>query len=319
MPKKSSLAIFSGTYGQMYAVAYLVWQNYEGRQKDFAKKNTKYTPELATQQQQAITNARKMPEVAVRRDFAKEARVILGTAALNCTDNWLSLGSLIENSFAEKVWDFRKGQAGYASYDAATHEQWDKVISLNTASAQFIADNTDALTTGGMLPGFPTEADGYQQAYGKLYTAFYAAKQAFEQQTTAKANASNAIYTTAIGMMADGKIIYKKDARTREEFIYSSLMKKVRGTGFTKTGINFKLRQPDKTPLLTPASVLFSNGQTARAGSKGTIRCDLPEGTYGFTLTADNYRPLTGTVKINAGTMHQKTVTLQKTAIGGIS
>ncbi len=311
MYRRNALSIFSGSYGQMYAVPYLVWQNYANRQKDFAKRNTKYTLELAEAQQKAIDTARDMPNVSVRRDFAKEARLTLSNAALNCTENWQCLSSLIEKSFPKEQWSVKKGQAGYANYAPATREQWNKVMELTAAAVQFINDNMEALTAGGMLPGFPAETEGYKETYDGLCTSFYAAKQAFEAQTTAKVEASNAIYTDAMAMMEDGKKIYKNNPRVASEFVYSALMKKVRGKGFIKTGITFILRGADKMPLTTPATVVLSNGQKESNSDQNTIRFEAPEGEYGFTLTATGYPTVTGTVKINPGTMHQKTVNLQ--------
>jgi hypothetical protein len=45
-----------------------------------------------------------------------------------------------------------------------------------------------------------------------------------------------------MSMMRDGKKIYKKDPRISAEFTYSSIMKKVRGEGFAKTGMALTLR-----------------------------------------------------------------------------
>jgi hypothetical protein len=50
------------------------------------------------------------------------------------------------------------------------------------------------------------------------------------------------------------------------------------------------------------------------ASSKGIIRCELTEGMHNFTLIAPGYNPVSGTIKIKAGTMHQKKIILSQAA-----
>jgi hypothetical protein len=311
--KKGRLSNFQGKQGQMYAVLHLLWENYKARQKDFAKKNAMYTAALAEEQQEAIKKAEEMPDVAVRRDVPKQSRESLADAAGNCTRGWQDLSGLIESSYPEEKWDIKKGLAGWAYYGKAADGQWEEVIKLNNAAIDFITENEADLTNGGMLPGFPATYTNDATTFSKLYNDFYNARQGFEQQTTAKADASNAVYKTARGMMKVAQKMYYNDARTRDEFVYSSLMKKVRGKGFTKTGYCLILEDNETKERITTGTAVFTGNKGSKKGeasSKGIIRCELSSGDYNFTLTAPGYNPFYGTLKVVESSMRQKTIKL---------
>lgn len=317
MVKKSPLSIFRGKQGQVYAVLLLVWENYQAKLKDFQKKNAKYTEELATEQTEAIKKARDIPDVAVRRDVPKEARITLGMSASACREGWQDLSGLIEKSFPENEWEVKKGLAGSASYKKASAEQWDAVVTLTNAATGFINDNTEALTAGGMLPAFPTGFAASKKTYDDLYNSYYGTKQGFSQQTTAKAAANNAVYKEAMSMMNDAKRIYRQDARTRADFTYESLMKKIRGEGFTKTGYRILLKDKATGLPVTDASILFVGSTLKKEGSataKGIITADMPAGTYQYTLTVPGFTTLIGTVKMVDGSRRQKTLKLSADA-----
>lgn len=318
MTKKNSLSIFSGSQGHMYAVLLLVWENYKKHLKDFQKKNTKYTEELAATQEAAIKAARDLPDAATRREPSREALAAVAAAARDCANNWQDIPGYIEKAFDEKDWLLKKQAAGYANYEAAANRRWDKVIDLNNAATTFLTDNADTLTTkGGMPADFPARYGEGAARYASLYDALYITRFNGKEETGEKEAANYSVYTTAASMMADAKKIYRYVPRTRAAFTYDTLMKSVRGEGFTKTGVTFTVitlgEEGAKLPV-TGATATFSTGTPCFANEKGHIRCLLPEGTHSYTITAPGMVSIMGSITIHGGTAHQRRLTLKKSA-----
>lgn len=315
MERKNPVSVFKGKQGQMYAVALLAWAHYERCQKDFAKKNSKYTLELAAQQVAAIQAAQQVPDAQQRRDVPKEARILLSDAAIALRNIWQDLSALIESTFDVNLWAVKKSAAGGNFYEASGTEDWVATFNLGKAASAFITDNTDALEAGGMLPAFPDEFAGVKTVFDDLYNTFFQTKEEAIGQTGEKTVSSNDVFKAMMSMINVGKNIYRNDPVARRMFIYSSLMKSVRGQGFTKTGYHFICKDAATGLPVTSAQVVFTavvggTPYSGKMGKNGNLRCDMPAGNYEYVLKSPGYTTLIGTVKAIEGSARQKTLHL---------
>lgn len=314
MVKRGPLSVFRGKQGYMYAVALLAWANYTEYQKEFAGESSLYTVELADEQTAAIEAARQQPNERQRREVPKDARDLLNKNAGNLRAFWQLLSSLIEKAFTPDLWEGKKLAAGSNYYLQSSNENWSATFDMGDTAATFLAENSEALTAGGMLPNFPGRFTAAKKEYDDVYSTYYTTKQGAKDGTKKKAAANTSVYKTTISMMKDGVKIFRNNPDVGEKFVYNSLMKLVAGKGFIKTSYHFILKDAATGLPITAATVVFTatdgTPYPGRMGKTGNLRCDLPAGTYGYVLKAPGYSTLIGTVKAIEGSARQKTLHL---------
>src|SRR4051794_21630744 len=203
-------AAYKCTQQELYAAITLGWQNYQGNLPDFINHKGKYTKAFGDAAITDMNIAKNMPDNQVRNSVPEKTRIELALLAAICVNDWKALKSYIADAFPKELQKVMLEAAGSRYYRRASTEGWAEMQALLICAAQFIDDNTDALSQGGInMPAtFPTKFTDDKTAFETKYTEFITASQESTGGTSDKITINNACYDTLMKMLADGQMIF---------------------------------------------------------------------------------------------------------------
>lgn len=256
-------AEYSCTQQELYQVCFLIWDSYLENVADFTNENTTYTTAFGQTNRAAVLAAKQLPDFQQRDEASETFGVLLKEAADECIIKWQSLEGYIKKSFPKNVLKAKLEAAGSSHYEKAANNNWEEVSALMESGRKFIADNTAALTTGGMPSGFPAAYNLKRTDFENVYTQFKDAQQDAEELRDDKINANNDLHRAISSLNEDGQKIYRKNAAKRERFTFSTVLELVSGAGATT-----------KTVTIAPSSSVTVDG--VRANSPITNTAEVP-------------------------------------------
>jgi hypothetical protein len=223
---------------EFYQIALLGWDSYKEHQLVFASKNTKYTVLYGTTQRNAVLAAKAMPDEQQRNSKTTEELIKLGQNDEAALIIWKELEGLVISSFAEEFHIAKLEQAGSTHYEGAAGGNWEEVSALMESGPTFIADNTAALTAGGMPVGFDTDFDAKKDEFDTQYGVFKDMEQDSSEQRDAKIIADNAAHKILTEMFADGQKYFRLQPAIRERFTFVKVLELVSGAGSKTVTLN---------------------------------------------------------------------------------
>jgi len=251
---------------ELYATSNVIAGSYTQHKERFKAKSTKYTDTTGTDLKAMIRDAQLLPDEARRNAEHAGLRIELGPLAVTCLDKWQMLEGYIRDGYAPSLHEVEWAKAGKTHYAEAAADDWEQVSLLMSDGAEYIGDNTAALTTGGMIVDFDLEFAAAATAFNNKLDAYKQAEESAREDTDVKLNANNAIYAEVMRICEDGKKFFKDNGAIREEFTFDTVLELVRGNLRThKVSGNVK-RATDNTVVV--------NG-------KMVLQKQLPDGSYG--------------------------------------
>ena len=297
----------------LYTVAGLVWAAYDANLAAFTGLKGKYTNAYSIAALVDIKAARDLPTVHSRNSIPESIRIQLLPLGLKCLSNQRKLKSYIHEVFPENAAKPMLAAAGFNSYSSALNEGWEEMNTMVTAGHTFIDANSTVLqagTTNMPLPFKATYATD-KTAFETVYSNYIASTQATPGGTNDKIVANNAVYSTLMAMMEDGRLIFENDSIKKALFTFGTVLSNVTGVGSTGMHITAidsisKLRIEHFTATVQP-------GDEAGNAAKDTLDLKMPADTYTVVIMAPGYHDvIVSSVVLTTGVMHRLEVIMVK-------
>lgn len=223
---KRPVPLFHCTYGECFAAIFIIWDSYSAHLISFSDENTRYNANMAVSRKAENQAAKDLPDGQARYAEAESLRIALVKKHDTVIGFWNSLEGYIRKAY--RISDTvkpRLEEAGSGHYDKAVNENWNESSLLLLSGKNFINLHAAELTNdGGMPAAFPANYVTNMDTFDANFLTFKAEQQAAQVETDIKLNATNDIYKKTIGMMEDGKHIFRKQPSIKDEFIWDKVI-----------------------------------------------------------------------------------------------
>ncbi len=306
-------SIYGCSQQSLYTVAGLVWATYDANLASFTDFKGKYTQPYSTAALLDIKAAKDLPTAQSRKSIPESIRVQLLPLGLTCLSNQRRLRSYIHEVFPGDSATPMLAAAGFNAYNPALREGWEEMNTMITAGDSFIDKNTTALEAGttNMPAAFKATYTTGKTAFETVYHNFIVSAQAKAGGTNDKLVANNAIYSTLIAMMEDGRLIFENDATKKALFTFSTVLSGVTGNG--TTGMHITAKDSISKLNIEHFSVTVQPGDEAGEATGDVLELKMSADTYTVVISAPGYHDITLTdVLLTTGVMHRLDVIMVK-------
>lgn len=230
--EKTPVRKYNCKQAEVYTVASIGWSSCSDHLSSFAAANTRYTSSLINTRRLELQAAMTMPSPNQHYQLMETSRSLLVELAPAALTDWQFLKSYIKKSFPIRDHKTMFAAAGEQHYRKAAQNNWEELSTLMIQGLQFIVTNASVLqSTGGMPSTFQAGFTTKMTNMAPVYQQFKKAEQDSQIMTSAKITANNGVYTNLIDMFKDGQLIFKKEPRIKEKFIFDHVLEIVSGSG----------------------------------------------------------------------------------------
>jgi hypothetical protein len=213
---------------ELYTVSTMAWKSCLNNLSRFAEWSTLYTSEYIEAQLKAVEAAATLPGALVRNSQQVSLRIELMECGEQNLYNWQSLKLYIMKAMPEALAIIAVKAAGSSYYEKAANNSWSNMQSLLNTGVNFIRLNAERLLVNNTTPStFLTAFASDAKRFITLMDQYYLIESDNCLAARTKVDANNAIYTELIRMLNDAKLIFKKDAALKRQFVFSALVQKV--------------------------------------------------------------------------------------------
>ena len=306
-------SIYGCSQQTLYTIAALVWTNYAANLTSFSDLKGKYTKDYATNALLAVAAAKALPTKHARNSIPEAIRVQLVPLGLTCLGNQRKLKSYIHEVFTDEEAIPMLAAAGFNSYHPAYNGNWAEMNAMINSGDLFIAKNSTVLqagTTNMPLPFVATYTSD-KTAFETIYNNYIASVQSISGATIDKITANNAVYSTLIAMMEDGRLIFENDVARKALFTFSTVLNTVTGNGTTGMRITVidnitKLNIPGFTATVQP-------GDESAEATSDVMELKMPADIYTLVIMAPDYPDyIVENIQLTTGVMHRIDIVLTK-------
>ena len=301
---KSSMVVF-------YMVCRFGWNLYTKYWEDFAAFSSAYTKDTGNNALKAISAAQALPDAAQRRGNTKQQGTELDDSSRQALLFWKTLRRYIIKSFAVPYQAAAIGQAGGTHFAEARNGNLAEITDLLSAGQTYIAANAELLMAQGTMPGtFEADYNKGKETYDTEHLDYGQAKGEATDGTVDKITANNALHTSVQEMFADAQIVFEDQKAIAKQFSFEAVKRLV-----TKdlSGIHFLVINPATGKPLTTAFIATDEGaEIYPVNARGVLDLRMKTGVHSVTVTAPDFAPYSGVVKVDAGIMHRVKITLAK-------
>lgn len=275
--KKSNYGIAQSV---LYQTCRIILTNCKNNLTAFTAFASFYTVSFIADLEKDVENAEKMPSEQARALEHEKLRQEMVAIGKTCRNMWQGLKRYITKAYAEEFWVMNWDAAGWNNYEAASNENWDKIIAMMNEGSAYITLHAAELTD--MPAGFVTDFNAAKDAMQAKFSAFTSAESAASIGTDAKVTANNDVYAKVVEVCLDGQYIFNDDDTMKELFSFekmSELVKPVgaaglKGTvtkdGVPQAGIIVELEEGNKS-VITDAEGAFNFGNQLASGTDTII------------------------------------------------
>lgn len=293
--------IFSCTQEVLYIVCFMAWGFCRKAIDAFKALSPKYNDTFVSEQEDLVRAAKALNSQTQRNTERKNARQALEKATKVCRQNWQKLKRFIIAAFPKDEQQTAFEAAGAAFYSKASANNWVAAQSMLDNANKFIQDNMGKLTANNVMP--PDFADKFKtdgENCANLARTYYDLDVEISIETGKKVDANNAIYKALSEMCGDGQRIFTEDKKLKQQFIFSHLVKVVKGSGIS--GFKGFIGTADKTPVVG-AIVRSLNGKYEGITDKeGRFHITKMVGaTYTFIFEKEGFETIEKSITIKAG------------------
>lgn len=304
---------YPGTQQNLYSYAELGWNNYLAKVAAFSAYSGVYTLELGEDALAAIEAAKSLPSYEALRAMHSVARNDLIKTTQPLQDNWLKLKGYINAAFDAENRPAMLDAAGAGYYPAIGDESWEGVETFIRMVNTFLSMHGAELLANDNMPAtFPTTFSNAGAAFSAQRTLFLLKEKTAKEGVQAKFNANEGIYASLSNMAAVGRAIYRTQPLERSYFTIQSLLREVRGN--SPSGFKGVVTTGTLPALPVANAQVFDRNDPARAvltQADGSYELRVPSGVHQFRLEAEGFVPLDFERKINVGTMHRMSFSLE--------
>jgi len=303
------------TQQELYSVADTIYDNCMAHLAQFTAYKPKYTAAYINGTLRVnVTTAKLIPDEEMRNSVFQILRTELISLAKQCTDNFQLLKGYINDAFPKTQHKIRYDAAGQTYYADAAHENWERVVGMNSAMKLFIEAELPTLTANdNMPPAFQltvlTDSDDFDDKYNQFKTA-----RETSDETAQKITANNLVYQEVISLCDDGQRIFINNEALHKLFVFETVKKLISPPGSAGLKVHVK-KQEDNTPVPnTTITIQAPQGTpiTATTDQNGEATfTHIDPAAYNGTATPPSpMNPATFTKEVNTGTSARKDIFL---------
>ncbi len=223
MPTKTK-QLFKGTQVQFYMIALMAWNFFRQQIAEFMLFDSRYTSQTANDAIDAVNAAKALKNIQQRNVVTSLNRNESMDANATLCELWQSLKRYILKSYKGQSGKDCLKAAGEAFYLKAAANDWSSVMSLIENSTTFMTDHQNELITkGGMPADFIKTFTVAAEKCSNDVTEFKTSVRKKNEQTITKQDANKAVFESLQAMLADGQDIFKKDLKSKNNYIYNKL------------------------------------------------------------------------------------------------
>ncbi len=222
-------SIYPTAQSVLYDTCRIIMQNCKNQLAAFTAFSALYTLVFVDAVIAAIGHSENMPSEAARALEHKTKRKELEALAKECRTFWQGLKRYITKAFTEEYWEMNWTAAGWADYELASNDNWDKVKAMMLAGSQYIAAHAAELTA--MPTGYEADFNAKMTEFNTKYGEFTQAELDARTGTDAKITANNKLYNRVTQVCLDGQHIFANDENLREQFSFEKMSELVHAIG----------------------------------------------------------------------------------------
>lgn len=224
-------ALFNCKQRELTSVARIGLNTYREQQAALAAFKGKYTTQWGDDLEALIDGLLATPDFQARNARAETLKVQLDAKNAEVCEKWQGLKLYIADVPEWK--DTQKAMleaAGWNYYEAAQRKNWDSTLALVASANVFMGMYSALLVTPENMPGtFAGEFAQLGTDFTALFDDFEDANQDSDVDTDAKLEKYNLLYSTLMGMFADGYHVFRKNTAMQNRFVFSTVLELVRG------------------------------------------------------------------------------------------
>jgi hypothetical protein len=272
---------------------------------------SKYNDAYINDLQIEVDKAERMKSEQARNaehELLREQLVSLGD---DCRGFWQDLKRYIAEAYGTAVEAVQWDAAGWQNYDAASHDNWDKLREMMSMGSLFIEENLVKLTTDGFMPAdFRDKFEASRSSFNDMYMSFDVAMENALQGTVDKILANNSIYDKIVQLCLDGQTVFKKDDTKKALFSMEAVSQLVKPVGaatvvFEVTNSETLQAQPgvEIVNMDTERSIVTDANGRAEMGQQAS-------GSTNYKIVADGFPEEIITVDVQTGTKSIQKITI---------
>ncbi len=295
--------LYPGSMSTMYETGRIIIQNCKNEQATFAAFKPMYTVAYFDSIIAAIDAAQAMPSEEARALEHITLRNGLMNKGKECLTAWKGLKMYIKSAVPNTLWEANWNAAGWNSYEAASNNNWDKMVELMSEGSVYIAAHTAELEANENMPaGFADTFDTLGTEFGALYDSFIHAREDAMVGANARVEANNAVYARVIACGEDGQYLFEDSDAMRRQFSYDAVSELVSPSGSSTLIV---------TVTNAETGMALSGAEVHVDGTDRTVVTDadgraeigaLAAGTASGSIIRDGYADAAFVTTLNTGT-----------------
>ncbi len=220
--------LFNCTQQELYLALPLAWALCHKNLSRFAKLKGFYTEGYVNDRLAEIAAAKAIPNYKTRKDEPNTYRVSLDEATEDCCHYFVMLKSLIGSAFRPELLEVKYDAAGSAFFNKAEQGNEGAMNDLNDTAIQFIQKNeADLKANNNMQDTFLTDYQAVVAHYNTQRKAYNESAKMATGLTKDNSEANNNIYKMMMAMMADARVIFRKEPVLRDQFTFTNVLDQV--------------------------------------------------------------------------------------------
>ncbi|MBL7764970.1 MAG: carboxypeptidase regulatory-like domain-containing protein [Chitinophagaceae bacterium] len=300
----------------LYTIVYMGWKSCRKKLSAFTDFKPVYTDAYIDEKIAQADAAEKMPSEQERDGKISSLRLHLLDANQICLTNFQSLKRYIDTAFTPKYAGPEYATIGNELYSKALHKNWDTTKSIMTKCSTYIAQNVVKLSENlNMPPSFPAKFESDLANFNTLHHDFLEAEESALDQTKAKIDANNAIYTDLMAMFADAQILFKNEDALLKQFTFSDVLYLVSGAG--TAGIRGAITNTANNKAVKEVTITVDETQdTTITDETGKYEISpMASGNYTLLISAPGFESQTISHEVLVGTISTLNITLNPSAV----
>ena len=309
-------SLFKCSQQELYLITPKAWELCRTYLPKFAKIKGFYTEGYIDERLAEVKAAKAIPNQKVRQDEPMTNKVFLDEAADDCCFHFQLLKSLIKSAFAGNLQEAKLNAAGQSYYAKADTGNKSALGNLNDSAIAFIENNEAALkANNNMSANFLADYQAVIDTYNTQRQAYDDSSQTANTTTANNTTANNEVYKKMMAMLADAKIIFKKEPDIREQFSFTTLLAEV--TGSSIAGLRGTVKNQDSLPLANTTVKISGKDKTIITNELG--KYDVPQlasGLYTITFYTEGYKnKVVENYEVKTGVYNTLNVVMESVAV----
>jgi hypothetical protein len=284
-------SLFNCTQQELYLTAPLAWAFCRRNLARFSKLKGFYTEGYVDDRIEEVKAAKAIPNHKIRKDEPSTHKILMDAAIEDCCYYFTLLKALILTAFKGDLLATKLDAAGASFFDKAESGNEGALGDLNDSALQFIQNNEAALkANNNMTDTFLSDYQAVVDDYNTHRANYTNSSTVATTTTVDNTNANNALYTSVMEMLSDGRAIFRKEPELRDQCTFSNFLDQVVETSVA--GMRGKVSILGETKGIPNVKVTIG-GRDKQVQTNKSGRYDMPQlaaGKYTIIFSCEGYK-----------------------------